>query len=139
MLEVDVFNSMRTWLRQEGAEVFQLVPPGGQAPLSLSFKVDGKLRTVFPDLLALRGEVIWVGELKPKFDRRDHAKLQLLRSFAAPQIRDVCGRVARQDLGACSINYVLCHSDASSPACEFAHQWVFEQGSVAPTEIQPST
>ena len=135
MLEIDVFNSARAWLAQEGAAVIQLVPPGGQAPLSLSFKVEDKLRTVFPDLLVLKEEVIWVGELKPKFDRRDHAKLKLLREFAAPQIRDVCGRMLRQNLGAYSISYVLCHSDAASSACDFAYQWIFGRDDFTPFEL----
>lgn len=137
MLEIDVFNKARTWLAQESATVIQLVPPGGQAPLSLTFNVNGKLRTVFPDILALRRGVIWVGELKPKYDRNDHVKLKLIRDFASKQIQDICGRVSGQDLGSSLISYVLCHSDNRSLPCDVVYQWIFEPERVVPLEIGP--
>ena len=137
MLEIDVFNCARSYLAREGFTVIQLVPPGGQAPFSISFKIEGAQRTVFPDILAIRNGIIWVGEMKPKFDQADHEKLILLHTLAEQEIRSLCERVMKSDLSDHTANYVLCHSDSASLACPSIYQWIFQPGSQDPVELHP--
>jgi hypothetical protein len=137
MREIEVFNCARAFLAREGFRVIQLVPPGGQTPLSVSFSVEEKRKTVFPDLLAIRNGCLWVGELKPRFDCRDYKKLILLRANGERQLREICVRATRDDHKICQVNYVLCHSEGSSPACPLVFQWIFETGSANPTTRLP--
>lgn len=137
MLEIDVFNSARSYLAREDFNVIQLVPPGGQAPFSISFKIEGIQKTVFPDLLAVRNGIVWVGEMKPKFDQADHDKLANLHAFAEQEIRSLCERVMKIDLADHTVNYVLCHSDNTSLACPSTYQWIFGATSEDPKELHP--
>ena len=75
--EIGVFNKTRTLLNKLHLDVFQLVPPGGQAPLSLTYQMSNcsRKKTIYPDLIAADDSFLYIGELKPKYSSSDAQKL----------------------------------------------------------------
>tara|TARA_B100000886_G_scaffold75680_1_gene49017 strand:- start:719 stop:1195 length:477 start_codon:yes stop_codon:yes gene_type:complete len=78
MDEISVFNNFRNLLKSTDIDVLQLVPPGGQAPLSLTYESETtqKKKIIFPDFLGINKNNILLGELKPKFSKDDFLKLK---------------------------------------------------------------
>lgn len=138
MKEIDVFNRTRTFLHVGEFFVVQLVPPGGQAPLSVSFTLEGARKTVFPDLLAIKDDLLWIGELKPAYDADDHNKLKALRAYGESELLDLCERVTKGQHKITSVNYVLCHAEQSSNRCHSVYQWIFNSQEVLPEVVRPS-
>ena len=78
MDEISVFNNFRNLLKSTDIDVLQLVPPGGQAPLSLTYesRTTQQKKIIFPDFLGINKNNILLGELKPKFSKDDFLKLK---------------------------------------------------------------
>ncbi len=119
--ELEVFNKLRYSLDASGVRVVQLVPPGGQAPLSISFRVQGGVRrTVFPDMISYADQNIFIGELKPTYSKADAHKLLSINTSPDGRnaILELVARVARlPSLRSARLHFVLVHAGslASSP------------------------
>ncbi|OCY13314.1 MAG: hypothetical protein BEV12_24255 [Microcystis aeruginosa CACIAM 03] len=76
MTELLVFNRFRQTLQKSQVNSVQLVPPGGQAPLSITYRSPNNIRrTVFPNFLGHMGGHIFLGELKPLYSAQDSRKV----------------------------------------------------------------
>lgn len=137
MQEIDVFNAVRGYLIAETFKVIQLVPPGGQAPLSVSYLHEGKRRTIFPDMLALKDRTVWVGEFKPMLDMADYAKLQDLALSGGDAVLDLCVRVTKGNCPIEEVRYTLCHGENNTHPVPATYQWVFNASTEAPKIIYP--
>jgi len=124
--EMQVFNAVRRHLHEIAADVLQLVAPGGQAPLGLTFNKSSSRRTVFPDLLAVKGNFIIVGEMKPRYSKVDHVKLLEIKDCASDQVFALIER-RRVDLQDPKILILLCHSQVASGRHEDVGQWIFDE------------
>jgi hypothetical protein len=78
--EIELANLLRDYLRKNEAQIIQLVSPGGQATVSLTYQDSlGKAKTIFPDLLAIHEKNILIAEIKPKYSRDDEIKLLAIK------------------------------------------------------------
>ena len=73
--EIELVNKVRCKLVTDSWSIIQLVCSGGQAHFSISYKKNGKIKNVFPDLLAHNDKNIIIGEIKENFDNGDYLKL----------------------------------------------------------------
>jgi hypothetical protein len=125
LTEGDIYNLVGKQLREQGAKIAQLVRPGGQAVRSITFVENERRRTCYPDLLAMVGGEVVVGELKPLFSRADYYKLV---SIAASE--QACSQAFRivtngnrpENVG---MKFVLCHSQQGAPPVDGVEQWIF--------------
>jgi hypothetical protein len=78
--EIQLVNKLRIKLVATDWNIIQLVCSGGQAHFSISYKQDGKLKNIFPDVVAFNNDNIFIGEVKENFDNNDYLKLLELRS-----------------------------------------------------------
>lgn len=128
MREIEVFNATRTYLAVNGFTVLQLVPPGGQAPISVTFDDGTRKRTCYPDLIAWKDGTLWIGELKAGFSGSDYEKLLAILSFGDAQLRECAlaqlGNVVTPEM---PIEGILCHSDIESCARIGVHQLIFQR------------
>jgi len=112
--ELEVFNKLRYSLDASRVRVVQLVPPGGQAPLSVSFRgQEGVRRTVFPDMISYADQNIFIGELKPTYSKADADKLLCIKNSPDGRnaILELVARVARlPSLRSARIHFVLVHA-----------------------------
>ena len=122
---MDVFNAVRRYLAEVGFRTLQLVPPGGQAPYSITYKEEGRRRTCFPDLLAFREGALFVGEMKPRYSRADHAKVSSLVFNASQEIFRLCSRLLGPDAPLAELKGVLCHGQRGAPPVSGLAQWAF--------------
>lgn len=118
--EIAVFNKLRQLLISNLSNTLQLVPPGGQAPLSITFSAGGNRRSIFPDLLTCFDSDIIVGEMKPIFSKEDAIKLQKLMT-AEDGMREILSLVSRRtgkslEMKNAHIHFVLIHSGAFKAA-----------------------
>jgi len=93
--EINLCNLLRNYLINNNSNIIQLVSPGGQANLSITYNLSsGKKKTIFPDLIAIFNNNIIIGEIKPKYSINDEAKLlSLLDSInASDKIRSLINR-----------------------------------------------
>lgn len=108
--------------------VLQLVSPGGQAALSLTFCGRGGTRkTIFPDLILMTPTAIVIGECKPYFSKVDYDKLVELNEFGKAEILSFWNR--RKPIGYTSaplIQMVLCHASRNPIARPIVYQWVMQ-------------
>jgi hypothetical protein len=134
---MEVFNAVRAHLQTIGATTLQLVPPGGQAFISVTFKQDEQRRTCFPDLIAWSNRTLFLGELKPKFSEQDRLKvIDILELGVDPLIRR-CERA----LGSGEIDEVrglLCHAQAGVAPAQGVMQWIFGSDLQLRETIQPA-
>jgi hypothetical protein len=114
--ETRIANSVYRYLKDINADVIQLVAPGGQAKVSITFLFNGKRRTVFPDLLAIIDDFIFIGEMKPRFSIADKIKLNELRysSDGLDSIRKVFARYLQKPCDDLPIIFCLIHGDMKS-------------------------
>lgn len=130
LTETDVFNDLRALLSNTELQVLQLVPPGGQAPLSLTYTPTGAERpkTVYPDLIAYDDTSIYLGELKPRFSKADVEKLMSIQSS-----EDALDRICRmvKNKGKTpppkypNVVFLLVHTQEDAPQVEGIVQVVF--------------
>lgn len=126
MTETEVFNAVRSYLATLGAVSLQLVPPGGQASISITFTQDGRRKTCFPDLIAWLDGTIWVGELKPRYSEQDRQKVANILEFGSEILIERCRRIIEMPIG--NVKGVLCHGQIDPPIAHGMAQWVFHQG-----------
>lgn len=128
--ETDIFNDLRSALGKTNLEILQLVPPGGQAPLSLTYKPSGaeRSKTIYPDLIAFDHNAIYLGELKPKFSKSDVDKLRSIQN-SSDAFEKVC-QVA-QKKGSITLSkeprlvLLLVHAQENAPKVDGIVQLVF--------------
>jgi hypothetical protein len=117
---------LRSYLAAKNYQIIQLVHPGGQAPISLTYRYNTTRKTVFPDLICLSEDNIIVGEIKPKYSARDKSKLNELENSidAEKTILKIC--MKRSDIPDSSykIKYILIHGDISSYQVDGITQWI---------------
>lgn len=125
--ETRVANSVYKYLKDVNAEVIQLVAPGGQARVSITFSAKDKRRTVFPDVLAVLDGAIFVGEMKPRFSKSDKTKLNELRSSSdgLESIRSVVSRYLNRSFENYPLVFCLMHGDVTSVADSEIAQFCF--------------
>ena len=112
--EINLCNLLRNYLINNNSNIIQLVSPGGQATLSITYNLfDGKKKTIFPDLIAVFNDNIIIGEIKPKYSINDEAKLlSLLDSVnASDKIRSLINRYLDFDIKDMPIRMTLIHGD----------------------------
>ena len=131
MDEISVFNNFRNLLKSSDINVLQLVPPGGQAPLSLSYTSDTTKtkRIIFPDFLGVSKNNILLGELKPKFSKNDFLKLNDFHKSKDGYINLVHSlkrwsnfKYSRLDT---AVHLLLIHSQESAIPKESVKQFIF--------------
>ena len=124
--ETEIFNKVRQILQASELEVLQLVPPGGQAPFSLTYLDEelGRKRTVYPDLIARNDNYVFVGEMKPRYSREDLIKLTSI-SASDQAINDII----RLSHAPPSVNFLfaLIHSQSGPPNTGDIYQIVFSE------------
>lgn len=125
MDEMDVFNATRSHLRNLAASVFQMVPPGGQAPFSITFHDGNRRRTCYPDFLVVHAGQILVGEMKPRYSVADYRKLIEVTSFGAEQTRGLLMRNGYAIPPNIDVVGVLCHAQSTAPPVPRIDQWIF--------------
>lgn len=128
--EIGVFNRTRELLGRFQLEVLQLVPPGGQTPLSLTFSPFPKARrkTVYPDLLAIDDRFLYVGELKPRYSKSDAQKLNEIES-SPDAFKNLCRLAQARCSGAFPESPVLApiliHEQETAPIHDNLFQLIF--------------
>ena len=128
--ETDVFNELRSCLNQTQLEILQLVAPGGQAPLSLTYNPKGAKRpkTVYPDLIAYHNHSIYIGELKPRFSKADAEKLISIRE-SEDAAETICKIVQRRGKNPLAKNpaviFLMVHTQEDAPRVDGIIQVVF--------------
>lgn len=121
--EIQVANAVYQYLIKNNATVVQFVSPGGQARVSLTYSTSTGRRTIYPDLLAVFGGAIWVGEIKPRFSNADKAKLIALQMSQDGEavVRDAVFRNLRSPCIDIPVRYCLFHGNvnaSSDPAID---------------------
>lgn len=124
LTEMMIFNIVRAYLVRERYVTLQLVSPGGQAPFGLSVVTNGKKSTKYPDMITMKDDIIFVGEIKPGFSRSDKEKLELIIGTASLQLRDLVSRYFNLDTKSSRICPVLCHSNVIHPVIPHFEQWI---------------
>jgi len=114
--ESSVANRLRAYLLKNHYRIVQLVTPGGQCPISLSYTVDGRKKTCFPDLICFSPDKILIGEIKANFSLRD--KIKLLQIKNSPDgTQNLLNLICRR-FKECSetkpVLYLLIHEEASA-------------------------
>jgi hypothetical protein len=127
--ETKIGNRLRRFLQHHKHTVLQLVTPGGQAPISISYTgPDGRVRTCFPDLISVSHDCleIWVGELKPLFSAADKRKLARIADSVDGVARVIALVEARLDLrlGRPRVHFVLVHGERHHPPDNLLRQIV---------------
>lgn len=119
--EVQLVNSLRRYLAEHNAHILQLVSPGGQATISLTYKdIFGKSKTVFPDLLAIHNKELLIGEIKPKYSQADELKLITIKNSVGgfDKVRILFSRRINEDLTKFPIKFLLIHGQSDAPPCQ---------------------
>jgi len=117
--EVQLANALRRYLIEQNAQILQLVSPGGQATISLTYKdAIGKSKTVFPDLLAIHNNELLIGEIKPKYSEADELKLIAIKNSVGgfDQVRKLFSRRINENLTNFQIKLLLIHAQSDAPA-----------------------
>ncbi|MFH4618167.1 hypothetical protein [Vibrio furnissii] len=114
--EIKVVNAFRKYLESGEWDIIQLVCSGGQAHFSVSYKHDGKNKTVFPDVVAIKENVILIGEIKENFSLDDQNKLLEMQASALVDKRLKKNLSLRRSVPECllSVEYVLIHSNKNN-------------------------
>lgn len=136
-----MINALREFLLARGDSIFQLVPPGGQAPFSFTFfNEERRRKTVYPDLICIEKTALVIGECKASFSKNDYRKLFELKMFGVPQIKKFWKQRIAQKLSEndSEIKFVLCHGGSRVEPVEAVHQWILQGKSfleVRPLEV----
>lgn len=126
--EIKLVNELRGYLYSNGWDTIQLVCSGGQAHMSISYKKNNVNKTIFPDVVALKNNIILLGEVKEFFDFEDEKKLLEIFNSSLAQERlkkniSIRLNLHKHDL---KIVYVLIHSDINSQKLHEIYQLVFD-------------
>tara|TARA_B100001115_G_C15771244_1_gene378469 strand:- start:234 stop:710 length:477 start_codon:yes stop_codon:yes gene_type:complete len=131
MDEISVFNNFRNLLKSKDIDVLQLVPPGGQAPLSLTYesKKTQMKKIIFPDFLGVIKNNILLGELKPKFSKDDFLKLKDFQE-SKDGYRNLLNLLKRRsnlnfNESDIAVHLLLIHSQESATSKESIKQVIF--------------
>jgi len=76
MNETFITLSINKFLKENNYEIIQCLPPGGQG--GINFLIKNKI--IYPDIICLKKEILYIGENKPLFDESDEKKLLDLSS-----------------------------------------------------------
>lgn len=125
--ETVVANAVRVHLETVNARVLQLVSPGGQATLSITYSIPEGRKTVFPDVLAIYNHSILVGEIKANFSIADKRKLVALENSdsAREAIRRIVSAILKEPVDQLAIRFALMHSDERATRDEQIEQFCF--------------
>jgi len=125
--EIIIANCFREYLRCHEWEICQLVCSGGQAHMSISYTVNDRRKTVFPDVIAIKNNTILIGEIKGRFNESD--KLKLLEIYVSSLAQDRLKKnislrfnLIAEEL---EIKYALIHGQLDSMADPFVYQYKF--------------
>lgn len=127
--ETQIVNKLRAYLVVNGWHIIQLVSPGGQAHFSISYKMNGKLKNIFPDLIACSNNEILIAEVKPTFDLDDHNKLLELKNSeeALDRIIKVMGmRMEGTNYQKSDITFALVHSNCAYIGQSLINQYILK-------------
>lgn len=126
--EILMVNAFRKYLQSNNWQTVQLVCSGGQAHMSISYKENGKNKTVFPDVIALRGRVILIGEIKSRYDSRDECKLIEINNSSLAQERLIKNLAMRFDLNEkeLRVEFALVNSSFEPIQLSSLYQFVFD-------------
>ena len=126
--EIFIVNEFRKYLQSNDWNIIQLVCSGGQAHMSISFKIQGRNKTVFPDVIALRDNLILIGEVKSRYDYNDEQKiLEIMNSELAQSrlMKNISIRFDMNEMDLC-IMYALINSEVDSVESSCLYQFVFD-------------
>ena len=126
--EIFIVNEFRKYLQSNDWNIIQLVCSGGQAHMSISFKIQGRNKTVFPDVIALRDNLILIGEVKSRYDYNDEQKiLEIMNSELAQSrlMKNISMRFDMDEMDLC-IMYALINSEVDSVESSFLYQFIFD-------------
>jgi hypothetical protein len=125
--EIQLVNNLRIKLVATDWNIIQLVCSGGQAHFSISYKKDGKLKNIFPDVVAFNNDNILIGEIKEKFDEGDYLKLLELRSSddGLSKLLKVIAMRSGHSYKKEDIIFSLVHSQTTSKQVQAIHQYVY--------------
>lgn len=127
--EIHLVNNLRLELKKKGWSIIQLVCSGGQAHFSITYKFEGKNKTVFPDLFAYKDNQIIIGEVKELFDQKDHDKLIELINSELAHLRITNNITIRTKVpqSRLLVNYILINQDINSQKFSKLDQLVFSK------------
>lgn len=115
-IEGHIVNRLHTYLQDNSYNILQLVYPGGQCHISICYRnEDDEKKICYPDLIAFSSEEILLGEIKPRFDKKDQKKLVSIRSNTNNEqtIRQVITLHAKTSCFHLPIKYVLIHAQTT--------------------------
>ncbi len=110
--ETRLCNRLHNYLLVNNFTILQLICPGSQATISVTYTTEDKVKkTLFPDLIAVKDATIVIGEIKPNFSRSDKKKLLSIKysSDGERKLRELIMRVFKIDVSSFSVSYYLVH------------------------------
>lgn len=128
--EIRLVNTLRLALIEKEWTILQLVCSGGQAHFSITYSLDSKSKTVFPDLVAYKGNKILIGEIKELFDQKDHDKLLEISNSELAKSRITKNISIRTNIpsGDFLLDYVLINQDITSKQVSKINQINLSEG-----------
>jgi len=125
--EIALVNKLRIKLVDSGWSIVQLVCSGGQAHFSISYRQDGKLKNIFPDVVAFNNDYILIGEIKEKLDENDYLKLLELSSSdeGLKKLLKVVSMRSGNTYQKEKIIFSLVHSQLPPKSIKVIHQFVY--------------
>ena len=73
--EAEIACKVDSFLSLHMFKIVQLVYPGGQCRISITYEHNKKNKIIYPDLIAIKGNHILIGEIKQKFSQHDYSKI----------------------------------------------------------------
>jgi Holliday junction resolvase len=128
--EIGLVNQIRVKLVDDGWSIIQLVCSGGQAHFSISYAMGGRLKNIYPDIVAFNDKNILIGEIKEKFDKNDYLKLLELKSSGEglkKLLKSVSLRTG-ESYQIKNILFYLVHSQAEPSPVRHIHQFAYSNG-----------
>ncbi|RZJ82743.1 MAG: hypothetical protein EOO20_24050 [Chryseobacterium sp.] len=117
--ELAVSNLLTSFLTRRNFQIIQLVSPGSQATYSITYTniETSKRKTVFPDLIAVKGKTIFIGEMKGDFSSADKVKLLNMKVSAelSKIISRLISRVLVTNETRYRVKYCLIHGNIQAP------------------------
>lgn len=128
--EISLANDFRDYLESNEWCIYQLVCSGGQAHMSISYNDHGCNKTVYPDVIALKGHTIMLGEIKGYYCEADREKLLeiSLSELAKKRIRKMISLRSGVPADKLEIVFNLIHTDIKSLPCYCAGQFIKNDG-----------
>ena len=124
--EVEVSNLISRYFEDNAYSIVQLICPGAQASLSIRYTNQKGNRKVlaFPDVIAIKDDTIYIGEMKPKFSVRDKAKLLDMKYSidAEEKIKNLLSRIVGLSFNDHKLKFILIHGDQNAKSDELISQ-----------------